>query len=225
MKKVIVSTSLAVLIGLLVALPLNAQMAGTGRDKVTNQTEDIGLLILVDRMNLSPEQMQKLHDALTTVLDQADALKTLASSFKQALISFHGDKDQLNALIESYQSKLHDALASLREKMQSEFNSLKGELTIEQGELLRKALIPATPRMGMMGERSGWMSRSPQLPPQQGFFGQRPMGGNSPREFQPMHPETGFAGAHPLLERGEELLTRVAKLAKVLELKLQAAAS
>ncbi|HDJ29606.1 MAG TPA: hypothetical protein ENF29_00965, partial [Candidatus Acetothermia bacterium] len=66
MKKVIASTSLAVLIGLLVALPLSAQMAGGVRqDKPLGQpAEEIQLLILIDRMNLTTDQMQTLHDAL-----------------------------------------------------------------------------------------------------------------------------------------------------------------
>ena len=238
MKKVIASTSLAVLIGLLVALPLSAQMAGGVRqDKPLGQpAEEIQLLILIDRMNLTTDQMQTLHDALKGVTDEASGLKDLYSSFRQDLIGFHGDEAQLDALIEGYRSKLHDAMEKIREQMKTAFDSLKDSLTIEQGELLRAALMPRA--QGMMGPRmmpgmmnNGRMGSSP-WGEERGFWRQQPMGrfGNNPwadkgEGFRPMRP--GFAGAdqHPLLDRGKELLTRANAIVKILELKLQAVGS
>lgn len=232
MKKVIVSGTVAMLLGLLVALPLSAQVAGEMRGgKLANQSEDIGLLILIDRMNLSVDQMQALHDALASVVDQASGLKDLAVSFRQDLINFQGDEDMLDALIRSHRTKLHDAMEGIREQAQEALDSLKDTLTIRQGELLREALMPMAPGMGMM-EEGEWMRGSRELPPQQGSFRTRPMDrfwgspwGEKGEGFRSMRPQAGFAGVHPMLARGEELLARANKIVQILELKLQALGS
>jgi len=238
MKKVIASTSLAVLIGLLVALPLSAQMAGGMRqDKPLGQpAEDIQLLILIDRMNLSVDQMQALHDALKSVVDQASGLKDLAASFRQDLINFQGDEDMLDALVQGYRTKLRDAMEGIREQAQEALDSLKDTLTIRQGELLRAALMPEA--QGMMGPRMmpGMMNNermgSSPWGEDREFGRQRPMSrfGTNPwadkgEGFRPMQP--GFAGEdeHPLLDRGKELLSRANEIVQILELKLQALGS
>ncbi len=233
MKKVIVSGTVAMLLGLLVALPLSAQMAGGMRgDKLANQSGDIGLLILIDRMNLSVDQMQTLHDALASVVDQASGLKDLAASFRQDLINFQGNEDMLDALIQGYQTKLRDAMESIREQAQEALDSLKDSLTIRQGELLRAALMPKAPGTmmpGMMMDRQMESNSSPWGGPR---FGEREGGrfGTNPwadrgEGFRAMRPQAGFAGSHPALERGEELLARASKIVQILELKLQALGS
>lgn len=221
MKKVIVSGTMAMLIGLLLAVPLSAQTTGPMANKPVTQLQDIRMLVLVDRMNLSPDQMQTLHDALTTIIDQASDLQTPAASFQQDLINFHGTNDQLNALLDQYREKLHDATANMRDKAKTALDSLKTSLTIEQGELLRQALMPAAPRMGMNN-----------APVQPRSFGTRPMGrfGSSPwgekgESLRPMRPQAGFVSAHPMLDRGKEFLMRANTLVKILELKLKALGS
>lgn len=232
MRKVIVSGTMAVLIGLLLAVPLSAQMAGTPSNKAATQLQDIRMLVLVDRMNLSPEQMQQLHTALTNIIDQANGLKDLAASVRQDLINFHGTKDQLNALLDQYREKMHAAMIDLHEKVKATLDSLKTTLTIEQGELLREALMPQTPRMGITNGKPGWMGRSQNAPVKPGFRNQRPMEqprhvpwGNGEKQFRMMPPQARTTGGHPLLNQGRELLQRIQKLDKILELKLNAQAS
>ena len=231
MRKVIVSGTMAVLIGLLLAVPLSAQMAGAPVDKPATQLQDMRMLVLVDRMNLSPEQMQQLHTALTNIVDQASGLKNLAASFRQDLINFHGTNDQLNALVDQYREKMHTAMTDLHEKFKTTLDSLKTTLTIEQGELLREALMPAAPRMGMMNGKPGWMGRPQNAPSKPGFRNQRPMEqpgrapwGNRGEQFRMMRPQAK-PGGHPLLSQGRELLQRIQELNKILELKLNAQAS
>ncbi len=232
MKKTVISGTVAMLLGLLVAMPLSAQAVGAmWGDKSTGQAGEIELLILIDRMNLSADQMQAVHDALARVVKQANGLKEIASSFRQDLLNFQGNEDELNALIQDYRAKLRDAMNSLHEQAQEALDSLKDSLTIRQGELLREALIAPAPRMGIMME-NGWMGKPQGFLPRQGFIGARPMDrfGTSPwserdEGFRPMQPQAGFAGGHPMLDRGGELLVRANKIVHILELKLQALGS
>ncbi len=234
MKRVIVSGTLAMLIGLLIAVPLSAQATGPTMNKPLTQLQDIRMLVLVDRMNLSADQMKTLHTALTDVLNQAASLQTLATQFRQDLINFNGTNDQLNTLIEGYRTKLHDAMTALHDQAKTALDSVKSSLTIEQGELLREALMPqmgmmpgAAPRMGFMG-----MGNAPAQPPHP--FGQRPMGqqfGNRPwgnngqSQMKPMRPGMGMSGDHPLLFKGEELFQRMRLLDQIIQLKLKAIGS
>ena len=232
MRKVIVSGTMAVLIGLLLAVPLSAQTAGAPMSKAATQLQDMRMLVLVDRMNLSADQMQQLHTALTGIIDQAKSLKDLGASFRQDLINFHGTNDQLNALVDQYREKMHAAMADLHEKVKAALDSLKTSLTIEQGELLREALMPQAPRMGMMNGKPTWMGRSQNAPIKPGFRNQRPMEqpgrapwGNRGEQFRMTRPPARATGGHPLLSQGRQLLQRIQELEKILELKLNAQAS
>ena len=232
MKKAFISGTVAILLGLIVAMPLSAQAAGPmGRDRLADQAGDLNLIILIDQMNLSTDQMQALHDALARVVEQASGLKDIAASFRQDLIKFQGDEDALNALIQDYRAKIRAAMTNIREQAQEAMNSLKDSLTIKQGELLREALMSPTPRMGITPE-SGWMGKPQGLPPRPGFIGTRPMDrfGTPPwtersEGFRPTQPQAGLVGEHPMLNRGQELLVRANKIVHILEMKLQAVGS
>ena len=233
MKKVLVSGTLAMLIGLLLAVPLSAQTTGPMANKPLAQLQDIRMLVLVDRMNLSVDQMKTLHTALTDVLKQATSLQTLATQFRQDLIDFNGTNDQLNTLIEGYRTKLHDATTALHDQAKTALDSLKTSLTIEQGELLREALMPQAPRMGMMPGAPGARMGTNSTPGQPHPFGQRPMGrfGNHPwgnsgqSQMKPMRPGMGTNTDHPLLFKGEELFQRMRLLDQIIQLKLKAIGS
>ncbi len=232
MKKTVISGTVALLLGLLVAMPLSAQATGPiWGDKLAGQAGDIDLIILIDRMNLSTDQMQALHDALARVVEQANGLKDITTSFRQDLIKFQGDENALNTLIQNYRTKIREAMNSVHEQAQKALDSLKDSLTIRQGELLREALMSPTPRMGIMSE-NGWMGKPQGFSPRQGFTGARPMDrfGTSPwsernEGFRLMQPQTGFASERPMLAREGELIIRANKIIHILELKLQAVGS
>ncbi len=179
MKKIMVSISLALIVGLLVVIPGSTQIQASPEEVSPSDTMSLRLLIAINRMKLSPTQMQEIHDILAGVLSEADALKTDRDAFAQEMLLFSGSADKLNARLTSFAEQMKDKAASLQERAQGALDEIKGILTVKQGEILRESLVPMHDRMwvgkaGLTGMRDRRRTQGEQLTPQgRGRMGQQ----------------------------------------------------
>lgn len=201
MKKIMVSISLALILGLLIVIPGSTQ---TSSEEVgLSDAMSLRLLITINRLELSPTQMQEIHDILAGIT--ADALKTDREAFAQKMLLFNGSGEKLEAMIEAYKDQMRDKAASLRETAQGALDEIKGTLTVKQGEILRESFMPMPDRMwvgkaDLTGMRDRARTQGEQFTPQgRGRMGQQfrtqledevsgPIADRI-REFIDMHPE------------------------------------
>ena len=209
MKKVRLTLSLALIAGLLAIIPASAQIEASTEGSRSG-TENLPLLITINRMELTPTQMQEIRDILAGVLSEADTLKADRDAFTQEMLEFNGSADELDALLATFREQVKGKAASLQESAQGVLDEIKGILTIKQGEILRESLMPMregalstrmqgrTPheqdmRSGMRGPSEGFnpQTRGEFLPRLENRFegeAQNPMT-NWMREFLADHPE------------------------------------
>lgn len=209
MKKVRLTLSLALVAGLLAIIPASAQI-DTSTKGSKSGTENLQLLITINRMELTPTQMQEILDILAGVLSEADTLKADRDAFTQEMLEFNGSADELDALLATFREQVKGRATSLQESAQGILDEIKGILTIKQGEILRESLMPMrgeafstqmqgqTPhqqdmRSGMRGPSEGInpQTRGELLPRLENRFGgeaQNPMT-SWMREFLADHPE------------------------------------
>ena len=132
MKKIKRLLPLVVILGLLAALPASAQVEATQDEGGSN----LALLITINRLELTADQMQQIRDVLVGVLNEANALTGSRNAFEQEMLRFDGTGEELDALVEAFREQ-QTALASvLQETAQSALEDLKGILTLKQGEIL-----------------------------------------------------------------------------------------
>ena len=205
MKKIMVSISLALILGLLIVIPGSTQMQTSSEEVGPSDAMSLRLLIAINRLELSPTQMQEIHDILAGVLSEADALKTDRDAFTQEMLEFNGNADELDEVIETFRGEMKEKTSSFRETAQGALDEIKGILTVKQGEILRESFMPMHDRMwvgkaGLTGMRDRRRTQGEQLTSQgRGRMGQQfrtqlqdeasgPIADRI-REFIDMHPE------------------------------------
>lgn len=165
MKKTRYSILLSLIVALLVMMPGSAQTQASPRGVLANDTGTLGLLITINRMELTPMQMRQIHDSLTGILSERDALTVEREAFEQEMLRFTGTADELDLLLAAFRRQMEDQAGVLRQRLQGSIEEIKGILTISQGEILRNSFMQ---KPGMrMRERQGRMrTQGEDLPPQ-----------------------------------------------------------
>jgi hypothetical protein len=171
--------AMMLVLGLLAGIPASTQVlsGGEGADEV-----GLGMLVLLNRLELSTEQMQALHGILTNVQTATDALTASSDAFRDAMIAFTGTSEELDTLIEAYRQEQQSAMADVRGVAATSLREIGDLLTLNQGLALRAALselqgrreiarpfggvengrsdASSAPAAGRaMAERMPWMSR------------------------------------------------------------------
>ena len=136
--------AIMLVLGLLAGIPASTQIlsGGEGADEV-----DLGMLVLLNRLELSTEQMQALHGILTTLQASSDVLTASSDAFRDAMIAFTGTSEELDALIEAYRQEQQSAMADVRGMAATSLREIGDLLTLNQGLALRAALS------GLQGRR------------------------------------------------------------------------
>ena len=137
----------AVIMGLLAIVPASAQLETTPNTEASN----LGLLITINRLELTADQMQQIRGILAGVLDEANALKEGRSAFEQKMLRFNGTGEELDALVEAFREQQTASASAVQEKAQQALEDLKGILTLKQGETLGGVFDR------LLGTRSGAM--------------------------------------------------------------------
>lgn len=179
MKKIMVSISLALILGLLVVIPGSTQMQTSSEEVGPSDATSLRLLIAINRLELTQSQMRQVHDILAGLLDEATALEADRDAFAQEMLLFSGSADELNARLTSFAEQMKDKAASLQESAQGALDEIKGILTVKQGEILRESFMPMHDRMwvgkaGLTGMRDRGRTQGEQLTSQgRGRMGQQ----------------------------------------------------
>jgi len=146
----------ALIIGLLAAIPASTQVVSTG-GSVPDEGADLRMVVLINRLELTKEQMQTIHDALAGVIAEIDALDSRRAEFYDEMLRFDGTADELEQALSAFREEMSAAAEGLRSDISSAIDEIATTLTMKQGEILRRA-IPglfargeATPRFGMEG--------------------------------------------------------------------------
>ena len=132
MKKANRIVSFAVILGLLAIVPASAQL-DTNQD---TDTSNLGLLITINRLEMTTDQMQQIRDILAGVLDEANALKESRDPFEQEMLHFNGTGEELDVLVEAFREEQSTQASALQEKAQGALENLKEILTLKQGETI-----------------------------------------------------------------------------------------
>jgi len=191
-KKVTRIVSFAVILGLLAIVPVNAQLDTTQDTDVSN----LGLLVTINRLELTTDQMQQIRDILAGVLDEANALKESRNAFEQEMLRFNGTGEELDVLVEAFREEQSAQASALQEKAKSALEGLKEVLTLKQGETIGSVLDHLLGiRLGTMALQEDRFQAGPL-----GMRG-RAMGENLPSETQEKAMEQlrerfGDEGAH-----------------------------
>jgi hypothetical protein len=130
--------SLVVLVGLLAAIPASTQVLFGSTDNA--EGSNLPLLILVNRMELTAEQMVEIHGLLEGLLEEREALEVRRAELEEDMVSFTGTAAELDEILEAFRAESAGQAESARERVGEVIDQIKGVLTLKQGELLAEAL-------------------------------------------------------------------------------------
>ena len=202
MKRARLTLVVAVAVGLFAAIPAIAQTTGVANE------DELGIAITINKLELTPVQMQQVHDILAGILSEGNALKEKNDEFTQEMIRFTGSSTDLETALANFKAQIKDQTQAFQENVQQALDQLKGILTIEQGEVLRDAFLKGA-NFGLEGKLPvGMGPHSPAMKPgdqgaapNQNWMERRPQGQqgselgnqeNMPARMQQMmanHPE------------------------------------
>lgn len=139
MKKLLRILPLVIIAGLVVAIPASTQIF---RRSATADAEgaNLQLLVLVNRMELSTEQMQEIHDILAGLLDDREARDDRVAELEDQMIAFNGTAEELDGILEAFRSETQEQAEGSQERMADAIDQIKEILSLKQGEVLAEAL-------------------------------------------------------------------------------------
>jgi len=135
MKKMSRILSLAMVVGLMAAIPASAQMLGKA-DAGPFEESNLPLLITVNRMELTVEQMEGIHGILVGLLEERAQIEAARSEFEQEMVAFTGTAERLAELLETFRSAAGEHAATLQEAVSAAVEEIKDILTVNQWEAL-----------------------------------------------------------------------------------------
>jgi len=121
----------ALLIGLLAAIPASTQVLSGDKGDPTDQA-NLGMVILINRLELTRDQMETIHDALAGILTEIDALDSRREEFYDRMLQFNGSADDLDQAIAAFHDQMSSAQEGLRDDMEAALDEIAGTLTMKQ---------------------------------------------------------------------------------------------
>lgn len=131
--------SLLFLLGLITAIPASTQVLSGSADGDA-KGNDLPLLILVNRLELTPGQMEEIHGLLAGLLEEREALELRRSELEEDMIAFTGTAEQLDEILEAFRVGSAEQAETVREHVTEVIDQIKGILTLKQGEVLGEVL-------------------------------------------------------------------------------------
>lgn len=152
--------SLAMVVGLIAAIPAGAQMFGRA-DAGSFEENNLPLLIAVNRMELTAEQMEEIHGILAGLLEERAQIEATRSEFEEEMVAFSGTAEELAEILETFRTEAGEQAAALQAAVSAAVDEIKDILTVNQWEALGETFPglladrAATARPGQVA----WMSR------------------------------------------------------------------
>ncbi len=175
MKRKVARVVLVVaVLGALAAIPASTQgflRAVTSSSDATGA--DLEVVLLVNRLELSRQQMETLHSTIDGLAEKSAVLDEKRDAFEREMIAFSGTSAELDTRLTAFQKEMTATRAALVEDTRAAAAALKDTLTMKQGEILAAA------RPGLLGRLDVPSSTdSTGAAPQAGADGLRAMAGN-----------------------------------------------
>ncbi|MFC2105859.1 hypothetical protein ACFLS0_03825 [Candidatus Bipolaricaulota bacterium] len=139
MKKISRVLSMVIVVGMMAAIPASTQvLSGSGGE--SSEAGYLPMLVLVNRLELSVEQMEALRDILTNVLEEKDEMDRFRAEFDEVMIEFNGTSDELDELLTTFREDQRALAEAMRESIGTSLDEVRDLLSINQGIVLRAAL-------------------------------------------------------------------------------------
>ena len=129
--------SLVVLLSLIAAIPASTQVQ-LGSSDGNTEGGNLPLLVLVNRMELSPEQMEGIHGLLVGLLEERDAIDRRRAELEEEMIAFTGTAEELDEILEAFRVEMRARIEAAREQAEDAIDRIKEILTLKQGEILEE---------------------------------------------------------------------------------------
>ena len=139
MKKISRILSMVIVVGMIAAIPASTQiLSGSGGE--SSDGINLPMLILVNRLELSEEQMEALQDILIDLLEEKETVDALRAEFKDVMIEFNGTGEELDELLATFREDQQALGDAMRESIETLLDEVRDLLSINQGIVLREAL-------------------------------------------------------------------------------------
>lgn len=139
MKKIMRVLPLVAVLAMTAAIPASTQVV-SGEEASSEAGANLPMLIAVNRLELTVEQMEEIHGLLTGLLETKGEREASIAAFEQEMIAFQGTAEELDVLLEERRAEAETLAEGQREAMVDAIDQIKGILTIKQGEALQGVL-------------------------------------------------------------------------------------
>ena len=194
MKKIPKILSMVIVVALIAAIPASTQIM-TGIRDTTSDENNLPLLILVNRLELSEDQMDVLDDILRGLIAEKDAVEAAAADFELAMIDFNGTGEELDAMLATFREEQVASGEALRESIETSLDEVRDLLSINQGLILQEE-FPQLMGGILLGADQGTPGRMRGTAPAAASMGRGSMIQQSPRGQMPMSDQRGSAMDH-----------------------------
>lgn len=199
MKKISRILSMVIVVGLIAAIPASTQiLSGSGGE--SSDESNLPMLILVNRLELSEEQMEELQDILIDLLEEKEAMDALRAGFEDGMIEFSGTGEELDELLATFREDQGTLAEAMHESIEASLDEVRDLLSINQGIVLREALpellrggasLGLDHGVGRLQNSSGMMGNSmPSLPMGRSGMGQMQQAPHGEQRQSPMQGST-----------------------------------
>ena len=149
------------LLGALAAIPASTQgLLGQAQSSSDEAGVNLPMVLLVNRLELSRQQMETLLSTINGLLDQTAVLDQKRDAFEQEMIAFSGTAEELDVRLAAFQTQMKTARTALDDEMAAAISTLPDTLTMKQGEILTAAFP------GIVGRLHAASSDSTSVAPQ-----------------------------------------------------------
>jgi len=139
MKKISRILSMVIVVGLIAAIPASTQiLSGSGGE--SSDESNLPMLILVNRLELSEEQMEVLQDILIDLLQEKETVDAVRAEFEQVMIEFNGTGEELDELLATFREDQGTVAEAMHESIEASVDEVRDLLSINQGIALRESL-------------------------------------------------------------------------------------
>jgi hypothetical protein len=138
-KKISRILSMVLVVGLIAAIPASTQILDGSSIKAVGES-DLPMLILVNRLELSEEQMNALNDILSDLVDEREEMAGLTAEFEGTMIEFSGTEEELDALLVTFREEQQALAEALGESIEVSLDKVRDLLSINQGLVLQEEL-------------------------------------------------------------------------------------
>jgi hypothetical protein len=147
------------LLGALAAIPASTQeLLGKSQSSSDEAGVDLSMVLLVNRLELSRQQMETLRLTIDGLLDQVAVLDQKRDVFEQEMIAFSGTAEELDVRLAAFRAETKMARTAVGQEMAAAVATLKDTLTMKQGEILRGAFPGIVGRLDAVSTGSTGMA-------------------------------------------------------------------